>query len=158
KASFFVSKSEDRFVHSILEGVPGTSMPAWNKVLNEQQARNVFAYIQTAFVKDKQRKVREHANIPAQNTVATAADSIHRGEETFLKRCAGCHGLKADGKGPNSLDILPHPRNLRNRWFVDALTDNRALTSILYGVEGTAMPPWIDYGLTVKDAGDLLNY
>ena len=38
-----------------------------------------------------------------------------RGETMFLQRCSGCHGRKADGKGPNSLDILPRPRNLRNR-------------------------------------------
>ena len=30
--------------------------------------------------------------------------------------------------------------------------------SILYGVQGTAMPPWIDYGLSQNDAGDLINF
>jgi hypothetical protein len=32
------------------------------------------------------------------------------------------------------------------------------MESILYGVQGTAMPPWIDYGLTQKDVGDILNF
>jgi hypothetical protein len=32
------------------------------------------------------------------------------------------------------------------------------MESILYGVQGTAMPPWIDYGLGRNDAGDLVNY
>jgi hypothetical protein len=53
---------------------------------------------------------------------------------------------------------VPRPRNLRNRWFVEKLIDHRALGSILYGVQGTAMPAWVDYGLTIKDASDLLNY
>lgn len=158
KASFFNSKTDERFVTSILQGVPGTSMPPWKNVLSEDQAKNVFAYVREAFVKDKPRVLKSHSSVPASNPVSTGADSIRRGEEAFLKRCTGCHGLKGDGKGPNSLDIVPHPRNLRNKWFVDGLSDNRAIDSILYGVQGTAMPSWIDYGLSVKDAGDLLNY
>lgn len=38
------------------------------------------------------------------------------------------------------------------------MNDRRVMESILYGVQGTAMPPWIDYGLSQKDAGDLMNY
>ena len=75
-----------------------------------------------------------------------------------MERCAGCHGRKADGKGPNSLDILPKPRNLRNHWFVDSVPDQRRFESILYGVQGTAMPSWTDYGLTNEDVGDLVNF
>ena len=30
--------------------------------------------------------------------------------------------------------------------------------SILYGVQGTAMPPWIDYGLSQNEVGDLVNF
>jgi hypothetical protein len=28
----------------------------------------------------------------------------------------------------------------------------------MYGVEGTAMPSWMDYGLSQSDVGDILNY
>ena len=66
--------------------------------------------------------------------------------------------MKADGKGPNSLDILPRPRNLRNDEFVGSIDDGRLFLSILYGVQGTAMPPWIDYGMSQEDCGDLINY
>ena len=76
----------------------------------------------------------------------------------FLQRCSGCHGRKADGKGPNSLDILPRPRNLRNTAFVDSVGDRRLFESILYGVQGTAMPSWIDYGLSQNDVGNLVNF
>jgi cytochrome c oxidase cbb3-type subunit 2 len=85
-------------------------------------------------------------------------ESNARGEQLFLKRCVGCHGRKADGKGPNSTDIVPRPRNLLNQAFVASVSDTRLLDSVLYGVQGTAMPPWIDYGLTDKDAGDVVNY
>ncbi|HNU06677.1 MAG TPA: hypothetical protein PKO33_02850, partial [Pyrinomonadaceae bacterium] len=58
----------------------------------------------------------------------------------------------------NSLDILPRPRNLLNTAFVTQTNDRRLFESIMYGVQGTAMPPWIDYGLTTEDVGDLVNY
>jgi mono/diheme cytochrome c family protein len=157
KSSFMNSKPEDRFIRSITNGVAGTSMPAWGKVLTDEQIHTVFSYVKTAFVKEN-RPFKERASIPETNPTPSTKDSIARGEATFLKRCTGCHGLKADGKGANSLDIVPRPRNLRNRWFVEKLIDHRALGSILYGVQGTAMPAWVDYGLTMKDASDLLNY
>ena len=28
----------------------------------------------------------------------------------------------------------------------------------MYGVEGTAMPSWMDYGLSQNDVGDIVNY
>ena len=28
----------------------------------------------------------------------------------------------------------------------------------MYGVQGTAMPSWVDYGLTQNDVGDLVNF
>ena len=158
KVAFMNSKPEERFLRSIKDGVPGTSMPAWGKVLSEAQTQTVLRYVKTAFVKEPQRALKEHTNVPAANPNPASRDSIAQGERLFLQRCAGCHGLKADGKGPNSIDIVPRPRNLRNRWFVNNLSDHRALASILYGVQGTAMPSWIDYGFTMKDAGDLLNY
>ena len=104
------------------------------------------------------RRVLKARNLPDQNPVPTSAESITRGERTFMARCTGCHGRKQDGKGPNSLDIFPHPRNLRNVWFVENLSDRRMLESILYGVQGTAMPSWVDYGLSQKDAGDVMNF
>ena len=85
-------------------------------------------------------------------------EAVQRGAAIFAERCPGCHGKKGDGKGPNSLDILPRPRNLRNAWFVNSVADRRLFESILYGVQGTAMPSWIDYGFNNNDVGDLVNF
>lgn len=157
KAGFMNSKTYDRLIHSVEEGVPGTSMPAWGKIIGDQQSRAVLDYVLTTFTKEPRRALKPH-NVPDSNPVVSSADSIARGEATFVHRCSGCHGKKADGKGPNSVDILPRPRNLRNSWFVNATEDRRLFDSILYGVQGTAMPAWIDYGLTNNDAGDLINF
>ena len=132
-------------------------MPPWERVLTEDQRRAVLTYVFQTFVKEPRSELKPH-KVPEQNPVASNADSIHRGEQTFLQRCTGCHGRKADGKGPNSLDISPRPRNLRNSFFVNSVPDRRLFDSILYGVQGTAMPSWIDYGLTQNDVGDLINF
>ncbi|HBY59402.1 MAG TPA: hypothetical protein DEH78_06240 [Solibacterales bacterium] len=157
KAAFMNSKTETRLAASVREGVAGTSMPAWGKILNEQQTKDVLAYVQTTFVKEARRAVREQ-KLPETNPVAMSKESAARGEATFVARCGGCHGRKGDGKGPNSLDILPRPRNLRNSDFVASVSDKRLFQSILYGVQGTAMPPWIDYGMSQNEVGDLVNF
>ncbi len=157
KAAFMNSKPMDRLVASVRKGVEGTSMPAWERILDDRQAKALLDYIQTAFVKEPRQEPKPR-NLPAANPVASSPESIARGEATFVNRCAGCHGRKGDGKGPNSLDILPKPRNLRNAFFLSSVSDARLFDSILYGVQGTAMPSWIDYGLSNNDVGDLVNF
>jgi mono/diheme cytochrome c family protein len=157
KGSFLVTKSRQRLLDSVHDGVSGTSMPPWGKVLSDAQINGTLDYVLATLVKEKGASYVDH-KMPEKNPVADTPESRKRGESTFLARCTGCHGRKADGKGPNSIDILPRPRNLRNGYFVRALADNRMMDSILYGVRGTAMPSWIEYGLTKQDAGDLMNF
>ena len=157
KAGFMNSKPLERLTNSIRKGVAGTSMPAWGNVLGDEQVNGVLQYVFATYTKEPRRELKP-VNVPDKNPVAMSAESAGRGEKTFLQRCSGCHGRKADGKGPNSVDILPRPRNLRNTAFVDSVSDRRLFESILYGVQGTAMPPWIDYGLSQNDVGDLINF
>jgi mono/diheme cytochrome c family protein len=157
KAAFMNSKPLDRFATALAHGVPGTSMPSLERVLSETQRQQVLDYVFATFVKETRTEIKPR-KVPEQNPVAMSQESADRGEKIFLERCAGCHGRKADGKGPNSMDISPRPRNLRNYAFVQNVNDHRLMESILYGVQGTAMPSWIDYGLTQNDAGDLINF
>lgn len=157
KAAFMNSKPRERFVTAIQEGVAGTSMPPWKNALKPEQVNGVLSYVLTTFTKEPARALKPRS-LPDQNPVASSAPSIKHGEQIFLERCAGCHGRKADGKGPNSLDINPKPRNLLNSAFVASMNDHRLFDSILYGVQGTAMPSWIDYGLTKNDVGDIVNF
>jgi mono/diheme cytochrome c family protein len=146
-----------RLTDSIRNGVAGTSMPAWGKLLDEAKAKSVLDYIQASFVKEPRRELAVR-QVPDTNPVPMSKESVARGAAIFAERCTGCHGKKADGKGPNSLDISPKPRNLRNAWFVNSVADRRLFESILYGVQGTAMPSWIDYGFNNNDVGDLTNF
>jgi mono/diheme cytochrome c family protein len=157
KTGFMNSKPRERFLDSMKNGVAGTSMPPWAKVLKPEQMDSILQHIEKTFTKDARREIKGR-KVPEQNPVALTAESANRGERMFIQRCSGCHGRKADGKGPNSLDILPRPRNLLNAAFVESVSDRRMFESILYGVQGTAMPAWIDYGLSTQEVGDLINF
>jgi mono/diheme cytochrome c family protein len=156
KPGFMASKPRARFIASIQEGVDGTSMPPWKRILKDEQIGGVLDYVMQNFAKEPFKELKAR-NIPEKNPVGNSADSIARGEQVFELRCTGCHGRKADGKGPNSLDIFPHPRNFRNRWFVESVPDRRLFESIEYGVQGTAMPSWIDM-LSTNEVGDVINF
>jgi mono/diheme cytochrome c family protein len=131
-------------------------MPPWKRILKDEQINGVLDYVMQTIVKEPVKEPRTR-NLPDKNPVAASPESIAGGERVFLLRCTGCHGRKADGKGPNSLDILPHPRNLRNQWFVESVPDRRLFESIEYGVQGTAMPSWIDQ-VSQHDVGDVVNF
>lgn len=47
--SFMSSMTHDRLAQVIREGLPGTSMPAWKHVLDDEQIRAVTRYVDTAF-------------------------------------------------------------------------------------------------------------
>ena len=63
KAPFMNSKPRDLFVNSIRNGVPGTSMPSWGKILDAGQADAVLGYVLTTFTKTSAQPLRTR-NVP----------------------------------------------------------------------------------------------
>lgn len=74
-------------------------------------------------------------------------------ESVFEAHCAQCHGENRLGDGPVSLWIYPPPKNLRSAEFLRNLTKERAVNSVMHGVEGTPMPPWGELGEGKKGDG-----
>lgn len=69
----------------------------------------------------------------------------HRGfnpEQAYGIYCSQCHGPYLQGNGPVATWIYPIPKNLRNTEFLRSLTKEKAINSIMHGVNGTPMPPW----------------
>jgi len=159
KAAFMKTKTRERLLASVRNGVPGTSMAPWGRVLGETGSAALLDYVLDTLSKAGQSKPPTGRDVPEANPVAYSAESVARGEATFLNRCWGCHGKKADGHGPNAEDIVPRPRNLRNTPFVSSVPYPRLHESIKYGVQGTAMPAaGFDFALDDKAIGDLVNY
>jgi mono/diheme cytochrome c family protein len=159
-AKFFNWLPEERAHKAIREGVPGTAMPPFGKILDDEGARALFGYVRTAFIAEKRDADADAAArkrvVPQKNPVAFGPESVARGKAIFLERCFGCHGRIGDGKGPNALEMLPRPRNLTNHGFFVGLPDSRLFESITYGIVGTGMPPW-DM-LPESERWDLVNY
>jgi high-affinity iron transporter len=159
-AKFFNWLPEARAHKAIREGVPGTAMPPFGKILDEEAAKALFAYVRTTFIAEKRDADADSAarvrQVPEKSPVAFGPDSVKRGKGIFLERCFGCHGRIGDGKGPNAIEMLPRPRNLTNHSFFVSLPDSRLFESITYGIVGTGMPPWDT--LPESERWDLVNY
>lgn len=159
KASFIRTKAPERLVTSVMNGVPGTSMAPWGRVLGKDGAEALVAWILDSWTKGSRHELPRNRAIPVSNPVPFGRESVARGEAIFLNRCWGCHGKKADGNGPNAADIRPRPRNLRNAPFISSIPYPRLHESIKYGVQGTAMPAaGFDFALDDRSIGDLVNY
>jgi mono/diheme cytochrome c family protein len=140
-AKFFNWLPEERAYRAIRDGVPGTAMPPFGKILSEQDAHDLFAWVRTTFI-GQQREPTTPRRVPEKNPIAYSEESWGRGKVVFADRCWGCHGRIGDGKGPNAAEMLPRPRNLTNHAFFEKQPDTRLFESITYGIVGTGMPPW----------------
>jgi mono/diheme cytochrome c family protein len=88
-----------------------------------------------------------------ENPVPPTKESLARGQELFLARCAPCHGADGHGGGPVSRFFPPAPDlayvTVRNR------SDGFLWGTITYG--GKAMPPQRE-GLTATDRWSLVDW
>ncbi len=135
---------------------PAPEDPAERQARAEQAAEDLFAWIRAEFIGGDRPERKSSRKIPEANSVAFGEASVGRGQTQYRARCYGCHGLAADGKGPNAVDLVPRPRDLTNTPFMAEIDDLRLYESITYGIVGTGMPPW-DY-LTENVRWDLVNY
>ncbi len=83
--------------------------------------------------------------------------AISAGSDVYQKYCIGCHGPNQDGAGPNAVSLNPSPRNLRNTAFFQAMSYQRAWTSVHQGVPGSAMPRW-ENTLSDRQIQDVICY
>ncbi|MCP5468878.1 MAG: c-type cytochrome [Chlamydiales bacterium] len=72
--------------------------------------------------------------------------------------CSTCHGSHRQGNGVIAEWIYPVPKNLRNPVFLRNLTKERAIDSIMHGVDGTPMPPWGEGVLTEGQVTQLVDW
>ena len=95
------------------------------------------------------RRIRDFA-IPSNqrnqsNPVASTPDSMVRGRDLFLARCAGCHGVDGDGRTPIGTNTYPRVPDLRSD-STQSLTDGQLHYIIENGVQLTGMPAFSSTG------------
>lgn len=110
---------------------------------HKQQADEQVKAAHWAAPEEKERK----------NPVAVSAASILRGETMYLRDCAGCHGPRGDGKGPDADGIEPPPTNLA------AMAGHHADGDLAWKIrKGKGpMPAWEEL-FTEDEIWDLVNY
>lgn len=104
--------TDDDLARTILEGIPGTSMPGWRSRLTADDVRNVVTYLKSfsprftteapqpivASLRPTETASAAQAGLPAPRS----AQSVARGQTAYSRLgCAACHG--ADGRGTGAV-------------------------------------------------------
>ena len=103
----------------ITNGVPGTAMPAFPS-LSDEQTRDVVAFV---------------GQIGKGDAVGASGDEV---KKLFATHCASCHGATGLGDGFNAPTLPRAPTNFHLR----QPSNERAAAAIGEGMAGTAMPSW----------------
>jgi cytochrome c oxidase cbb3-type subunit 2 len=107
---------------SIWRGLPGTAMPSWRE-LPDEQIWLLVDYVKSLFEGDKQFNDRDWIlPAPPPRTDPDPANSIRRGRAVYLAlQCANCHGVQGMADAPGWDDTTSdwggrfRPRDLRPR-------------------------------------------
>ncbi|MEE8311855.1 MAG: c-type cytochrome [Candidatus Binatia bacterium] len=142
RSETFLAIADDRFLaRSIVEGRPGTAMPAWRH-LSAQAVSDLLAYIRSW-----------QAEPPTLEQVRAAirdepqGERAHIGRVVFGRDCASCHGSRGEGGiGPS----LAAPD------FLGAIDDGYLYRAIVDGRPGTAMPAWKH--ISASDVAALITF
>jgi cbb3-type cytochrome oxidase cytochrome c subunit len=124
---------------------PGSIMPSFS-FLNDRDMNDLVAYIQSL---GNQRHYSHYVTAPeeyiaieARKTVDTNSDAAaNAGRGLYTQNCAACHGLAAEGNGPNSINLEKKPANF-TRPFYNQYDDKFWMYRVSEGVAGTRMPHW----------------
>lgn len=135
--TFFRRIDDDRLVASLRDGIAGTSMPPYGRLLDVGSRQELVDLLYAAFIGGVRHDKELLVPLPQQVSVAFSAAGT---DDLFRKYCVRCHGVAGTGSGPEHLSHLPRPRNLTNRPYFAVVSDERIARAIVDGVPGTAMP------------------
>lgn len=152
--------TDDDLIQSVRQGLYGTAMPGWDRILSDEEIRDVVGYIKTL-------SARLVAPKPVILKPATPAsiDSITRGRVVYDKlQCGKCHGSDGRGTGAVTQDFKddanqPLPAaDLTEPWtFHGGATARDIYLRFRTGMTGTPMPSFAD-AASDAEMWDLANY
>jgi len=107
----------------------------------------VFAHEKTGWMVPEEAKKMK-------NPVRPTKASIQKGKEIYEKKCALCHGVKGDGKGPTSAGLNPRPTNFKQS-HGESMTDGEHFWKI---TTGRGSMPSFEKDLTAEERWQVVNY
>lgn len=154
--------SDDDLVRTVRQGLNGSSMPAWDKILSDDDIVAVVQYIKTLsprFASEQPEPIASSVPVPA------TPESVTRGVAVYAKlQCSKCHGEDGRGTGATATSFdddwgFPlRATNLSEPWiFHGGSTSPDIFMRFRAGISGTPMP---SYKGAAADAEmwDLANY
>lgn len=136
--------SHEDLRRTLRQGVPGSSMPAWD-LHAESELSAVIAYLMET-ADGSARDGRPVGTPPAPMAQLQSAEARERGKALYATNCAVCHGDDGRGDGPFAAMLADYrgeklpPRNFREQPFKAGADPETVFRTISYGFEGTMMP------------------
>jgi len=153
--------TDEDLIRSVRQGLYGTAMPAWDRILSDTDIQDVVAYIKSMSP--------QFATAPKPVTLSegtpSSPDSITRGQQAYEKlQCGKCHGTDGRGTGAVTTEFQddwrqPLPAaDLTQPWtFRGGATSRDVYLRFRTGMAGTPMPSFAE-AASDKEMWDLANY
>jgi len=152
---------------TIREGVPGTEMPRWKKVLSENDIRAVVQYIKAfspLFADPDVLPLPEDIiEIPEERPFPPSLASIAAGRKIFVDQdCVKCHGEKGKGDGPQADELKDDwddpilPADLTSRHYKNGKRDQDIYRVFTSALNGTPMPAFDE--ISEEERWQLVDY
>lgn len=143
---------------TISEGIPGTPMPAWKRLLSESQRQALVHYIKT-FAAEKFAA----ASAPVQPLRLPPAppaspERIAQGQQIYDRlQCWQCHGRSGGGDGPLAAALPIPPQNFTRGVYKSGLQPEDLLRTVLTGLAGTPMASFAS-AMSLEEGWNLVHY
>ncbi len=106
----------------------------------------------------KKKMQKQHWAAPSEeknriNPVLFSEKSVFAGQTLYLQNCTDCHGVNADGNGPDADDMEPRPSNLA------AMAGHHSDGDMAWKIKkgNGSMPAWEEL-FSEEQIWDLVNY
>ena len=133
---------------AISNGMPGSSMPAWKGLLNEDVRWSLVAHIKTFFDGFEEASPRV---IDLSGKMPYSEESVVKGKEYYAKLgCVECHGALGRGDGTSAPDLTDEwgfrtwPANMEHSWnFRGGSATEEIFKRFIGGIAGSPMPSFV---------------
>ena len=153
--------TDDDLLRSVRQGLYGTAMPGWGRILSDADIQDVVAYIKTM----SPQFATPPKVVALGDGTPSSPDSITRGQQAYDKlQCGKCHGTDGQGTGAVVTEFqddwkqtLPSA-DLTQPWtFHGGATSRDVYLRFRTGMAGTPMPSFAE-AASEKEMWDLANY
>ena len=157
--------SREDLIRVIVNGMPGSAMPAWEGVLSKQEMGELADYVQT-FGRFFSQEGYGTTIIELPERVELSSESIARGKELYEGsiECVKCHGPAGRGNGPSAFELTDNAGNpifpadlTQLNTFRGGAAPEQVYLRLRTGLTGSPMPSFAD-ALSEEQTWDLVNY